>query len=161
MTFVFKSKGPKDLSALPQKLARIQANQLTHSLGLTALRLLTEGFENESDPYGRPWKKPIARQGQTLSDTGQLRNSWRATNTPQTVRLKNATVYAAIHQFGGSIVPKRVKALKFKLGNRWVTSRRVKMPRRPMLPIQSKGLGNTWKKAFRDECQAYLEDCLS
>ncbi len=161
MKLVFKSKGPKDLSALPRKLDRIKASELTHSLGLTALRLLTEGFENESDPYGRPWKKPIARQGQTLSDTGQLRNSWRVASTPTIVRLKNATVYAAIHQFGGAIIPKRAKALKFKLGNRWVTSRRVKMPRRPMLPLQSKGLGNTWKKAFRDECQAYLEDCFS
>lgn len=161
MSIDFKPKGSGDLRALVQKLQRVKAAELTRSLGQAALKLVVEGFENESDPYEKPWEKPKGREGQALSDTGRLRNSWRVASTPKVVRLKNATVYAAIHQFGGVIEPRRAKALRFKIGGRWITAKRVRIPSRKMVPVERQGLGRKWEKAFRDECAAFFKELLS
>ena len=42
-------------------------------------------------------------------------------------------VYAAIHEFGGTIVPKSAPALVFKIGDQWVRTQRVTIPPRPYL----------------------------
>ncbi len=42
-------------------------------------------------------------------------------------------VYAAIHQFGGTIVPKTAAALVFRLGSRVVRAKSVTIPQRPYL----------------------------
>jgi phage gpG-like protein len=48
--------------------------------------------------------------------------------------------YAAIHQFGGVIVPKNAKALRFKLpSGQWVTVKKVVIPPRPFFPVDSSG----------------------
>lgn len=39
-------------------------------------------------------------------------------------------VYARIHEFGGVIVPKKAKALRFKIGGSWITTNKVIMPAR-------------------------------
>lgn len=134
-------------------------DRATKPLGTAALQLVTAGFEGERDPYGRKWKRPIVRDGQTLSDTGVLKNAWRVSADKRTVTLRNATRYAAIHQFGGVIVPKRAKALRFQLGDRWVTVQRVRMPSRQMVPT-SDGLGKTWERAFAAEVRAVIEELL-
>lgn len=65
-------------------------------------------FESASAPDGRAWQPLKTRQGQTLVDTGVLRNSIKkqiyggvlleiGTNTP----------YAAFHQFGTRHIPAR------------------------------------------------------
>lgn len=41
--------------------------------------------------------------------------------------------YAAIHEFGGTIVPKQAKALVFKIKDQWVMTQKVVMPARPYL----------------------------
>lgn len=41
--------------------------------------------------------------------------------------------YARIHELGGIIRPKRAKALVFKIGNRWIRTQKVTMPKRPYL----------------------------
>lgn len=160
MSVIFQEKNPGEFRALLQKFQKLNPKGLTQSLGQVALKLVVEGFEQERDPYGRQWKKPIARDGQALSDTGRLRNAFRVTSTPTRVRISNATRYAAIHQFGGVIEPRRAKALRFKLSERWVTVKRVRIPPRPMLPVEERGLGPHWEKALRDEVEAFLREVL-
>lgn len=41
--------------------------------------------------------------------------------------------YAAIHEFGGTIVPREAKALVFKIKDVWVRTQKVVMPARPYL----------------------------
>lgn len=41
--------------------------------------------------------------------------------------------YAAIHEFGGVILPKEAKALVFKIKDVWITTQKVVMPARPYL----------------------------
>lgn len=39
--------------------------------------------------------------------------------------------YAAIHEFGGEIRPRRARVLRFKIDGEWVQARRVRIPARP------------------------------
>jgi phage virion morphogenesis protein len=94
-------------------------------------------FETQSGPDGRPWKpsrRVIEEGGETLTLSGDLRGSiaprWGkdfAEAGPE--RSGGAAVYAASHQFGGRITPKKGKALSF--GGRLFAA--VTMPARPYL----------------------------
>lgn len=96
-----------------------------------------QSFEDQRSPLGVPWKKSarVAKDGgQTLIDTGDLLASlssrWGkdfAEAGPEA--SGGAARYAAIHQFGGTIRPRRAKALK--VGKRFFGS--VKIPARPYL----------------------------
>lgn len=63
-------------------------------------------FETESGPGGQPWT-PSARareeNGQTLTDTGRLRASITREVSADALAIGTNVVYAAIHQFGGTI----------------------------------------------------------
>lgn len=96
-----------------------------------------KSFELERSPIGIPWKKSqraIEEGGRTLQDSGDLLGSlasnWGkdfAEAGPEA--SGGAARYAAIHQFGGTIRPRRAKALR--VGNRFFGA--VKIPARPYL----------------------------
>lgn len=96
-------------------------------------------FETGTSPLGIPWKKSaraIEEGGQTLVDTSDLRDSIKpnwgrdfAEAGPQA--NGGARRYAAIHQFGGTIRPRKARALRF--GGRLVSQ--VVIPARPYLGI--------------------------
>lgn len=69
--------------------------------------------------------------------TGRLRNSItsdvRIAGDKVIGRIGSNVVYARIHELGGEIVPRRAKALKFQIGDKWVTTQKVVMPARPYL----------------------------
>jgi phage gpG-like protein len=66
--------------------------------------------------------------------TGYLTNSMGVRVVGKTVMVGVwGVVYAKIHEFGGVITPIKAKALHFKVGGRWVTTKRVLMPARPYL----------------------------
>lgn len=73
--------------------------------------------------------------GQVLNiRTGHLRTKtlYKMRNT-YNVEVMNVAKYAAIHEFGGDIYPKKAKALRFKVGDQWVVTKHVKMPARPFV----------------------------
>jgi phage virion morphogenesis protein len=100
----------------------------------TATRLR---FEREQAPDGSPWKpsrRALEEGGQTLTMKGDLKGSiapdWGrdfAAAGPE--RSGGAAIYAAIHQFGGIIVPRVKRALSF--GGRIFA--KIIMPARPYL----------------------------
>lgn len=45
--------------------------------------------------------------------------------------------YAAIHQYGGTITPKKAKRLVFRAGNRTIFARKVTIPARPYLGLSA------------------------
>lgn len=99
-------------------------------------------FERGHGPDGRAWPPSIRVQmhqgGQTLVDTGRLRDSitWRATR--RAVTIGSNVVYAAIHQLGGRIRARSAKALKFHIpGVGWRTTAAVNIPARPFLGINA------------------------
>ena len=77
--------------------------------------------------------------GQVLKvRSGDLRKSLMSSSTGaikrgQSVLVGTNKVYGAIHEFGGTIVPKNAKSLRFQVGGRWVTTQKVKIPKRPWL----------------------------
>lgn len=99
-------------------------------------------FRNSKGPEGEDWAKlsdttiSMRRGGSSkpLVDRGTLRRSisGRATDT-QAIAGTNL-IYAAIHQFGGTIKPRNGKALKF--GKNIRTS--VTIPARPYLGVNQR-----------------------
>lgn len=88
-----------------------------------------------TDPYGAPWQ-PTIRGGQVLVDTGRLRRSIDFQASADGLAVGTNTLYARVHQFGATIVPKVAKFLRFKIGKKWVTTKKVTIPARPFLPLQ-------------------------
>ena len=106
-------------------------------IGRRWVDLTRERFETGTAPDGTTWK-PSARakrdSGQTLVDTRRLQDSITHEPDDRGVTIGTNTIYAAIHQFGGTIVPKAKKALRFFIpGAGWITTRKVTMPPRPFL----------------------------
>lgn len=98
----------------------------------------SDRFETETAPDGTPWQQSLRARdegGQTLTDTGILAGSITYNSNAQRLEVGTATQYAAIHQFGGDIVPKNAKALMFQIGGRFIQVQKVTMPARPFLGI--------------------------
>ena len=63
-----------------------------------------ERFRSERAPDGTPWQqslRALVQGGQTLQDTGRLRDSIQHVVRGDGVDIGSNVVYAAIHQFGG------------------------------------------------------------
>lgn len=95
-----------------------------------ALTLIGEGFDRETDPYGRRWepkKKPDGRK--TLhGETTRLRNGWHITRSSMGGWQVDPSVeYAVFHQE--------------PIGNA--------RPTRRMVPSTALGLPAEWKREFR------------
>ncbi|MBP2301306.1 phage virion morphogenesis protein [Azospirillum picis] len=63
-------------------------------------------FETQTDPDGNPWPpsaRALAENGETLTDTARLRQSITSRAGRTEFSVGTNVVYAAIHQFGGTI----------------------------------------------------------
>jgi phage virion morphogenesis protein len=138
------------------------------TVGQTLVTQADLGFRAEKDPWGTPWKKLKAatlraRRGRRkgakiLRDTGRLAGSINYRATADSVTVGTNVIYAAIHQFGGTIQrAARQHTLYFKtnkkqteVGNRFVRKSRsnfaqdvtigahaITIPARPFLPIRN------------------------
>lgn len=113
-----------------------------------AMGALHDRFRTATDPYGRRWEPSLRAQlegGQTLSDTGRLRRSFSVQNvSPRGFAIGTNVIYAATHQFGATIRPRRARFLRFRLagGRRrrkggqgpLVFAKEVRIPSRPFFP---------------------------
>ncbi len=97
-------------------------------------------LHDQVDIHGQPLE-PSRRAkdegGKTLIDHGHLRDSYthNVTNGGDSVEIGSNMVYAAIHHYGGKIVPKTAGALHFQIGDRHIIVKSVTMPARPVLGI--------------------------
>jgi phage virion morphogenesis protein len=96
-----------------------------------------ENFKDERGPDGQKWRpsrRALEDGGLTLTDRGDLRLSITAASDANTALAGTNLVYAAIHQFGGTIRPRGAanggrRALRTPFGPRGA----VQMPARPFL----------------------------
>jgi len=67
--------------------------------------------------------------------TGTLRKSitYKMRKNPVMASVGTNLVYAPIHEYGGTIRAKGSGYLRFKMGDKWVTTKSVKIPARPYL----------------------------
>lgn len=128
------------LAALQALLARgLDLSPLMDEIGSYLQTSTDARFENETGPDGERWlpsMRALAEGGQTLSDTGRLRQSLTHRAGRDSVEIGTNVIYAGPHQFGAEIVPVSAQALKFSLpGGGFVQTDRVEMPPRPFLGI--------------------------
>ncbi len=117
----------KNLGTFPAHVLQGIATALDVENGLTVGHIV-EARMTGTGPF------PV-EEGKLGVRTGRLRQSVR----PSPARIVGSAVlssigtnveYAAIHEFGGTIVPKNKQALKFSVGGRFVTVTKVVMPKR-------------------------------
>lgn len=147
-------------------------------LGEEGIRQIYDSFAKTRDPYDRTWK-PAFRGGQTLTDSGRLRASFSSQPTFIGFQIGTRVKYAAIHQYGGVIKPKKpggVLVFNLRTGSRIATKggRRLKspkavttkvfaksvtIPRRQIVPEGS--LGVNWTDGFIRESEAIMRERLA
>jgi phage gpG-like protein len=100
-------------------------------------------FTSARGPDGKAWT-PLNRvyaAGKRgpgiLRESGRLMGSIVYQVTANQLAWGSPLVYAAIHQKGGIIVPRTADALVFRLGNRVVFARRVRIPTRQFLGVST------------------------
>lgn len=128
------------LAAAAAKLSDL--TPLMDEIGRELVTSTRQRFEQEEGPDGSPWPKSaraLVQGGQTLRDTGMLYRSITHRAEPQTVRVGTNLIYAAIHQFGGTIRAKTAKGLRFRPagGNGFVSVKSVRIPARPYLGLSA------------------------
>ena len=153
-SFKFKTtEFKKILNNAIKNTARTQ--QLAEAIGEANVASTRQRFKDEHGPEGEKWEKSIrakATGGQTLTDNADLKNSvnYEATNTM--VAVGTNKIYAAIHQFGGKIKPKKKKSLAFKIGDKNVVVKEVTMPPRPFIGFSKDDISEA-KEIVKDYMQ--------
>lgn len=100
-------------------------------------------FISQTDPDGQAWQAldpeyaAGKRNSRILTESGRLRDSINSQAGADEVRVGTNVIYAAIHQFGGTIKPVSASHLVFRIGGRLVLADSVTLPSRPFLGISS------------------------
>ncbi|WP_419832134.1 phage virion morphogenesis protein [Endozoicomonas atrinae] len=108
-------------------------------LGRAVLTDARLNFRRQQAPDGTPWAPLKIRTGQILSDTGRLRNSLSYKTGNDEVEVGTNVKYAAVHNFGATIRPKKAKMLAFPGKNgKTIFAKKVVIPARPFLGIEQR-----------------------
>jgi hypothetical protein len=117
-------------------------------------RLARDSAEVSTNPYGQPW--PDRTDGGAATLRGVVA-TLVARAAPKAVRITAQHPGVRIHQYGGTIVPKRADRLRFTVAGTVVFARKVRMPRRQYMPEADRGLPASWAEAFARVSDAALE----
>lgn len=115
-------------------------------------------FDTETSPDGEKWQMSARARndgGKTLSNTRLFHDSMTHIVSPDQLEVGSHHVAAAIHQFGGEIVPKTAKALAFRVGGDFIQVKKVTMPARAYLGITSQDEGE-FQHIFEDHMMEAL-----
>ncbi|HEY1505749.1 MAG TPA: phage virion morphogenesis protein [Stellaceae bacterium] len=138
-----KDQGVSDAIARVTAVDRNLIPPLFKNWGEYQLKATRARFLAARGPDGKPWT-PLNRvyaAGKRgpgiLRESGQLMGSLVYQVTANQLAWGSPKVYAAIHQKGGTIVPRSADALVFRLGNETVFARKVTIPARPYLGVSA------------------------
>ncbi len=171
------------LSDLRSKLASIADGSfkrtLSVRLGAEAVKLVSDGFREQRNPYGKDWKpsgRALTESGQTLRDKGRLLTSLNAQPTTEGFEIGTDVKYAAIHQYGG-VIRRKSGLLAFNKKGRFISKRKaaslkrgaiairrhdayeIRIPQRQFIPMESTGgLGWRFDTAFKHETKIAILD---
>lgn len=149
------SRGGFD-KALGNAVKRIgNTRALMASIGEALVSGVKTRFKKEEDPEGKKWEpsaRALAEGGKTLTKDAHLRDSIDYAATPTRVMVGSNLPYARIHQYGGTIRPKKAKALRFRgPGGEMIMAKQVTIPARPYLGVS---------EADMEEVKGTMEDFL-
>lgn len=122
------------------RLVRIDFRKVHQEIGEYVLGTIHDRFKNGVGPDGHPWKKSVRAEvesGQTLVNTRHFEESFTYRVTVNRVDVGTNWPFAAVHQEGRIIRAKNAKALRFKIGGRWVIKKQVKIPARPVVGLNA------------------------
>jgi len=115
---------------------------MMRAIGVGLVETTHRRFESGRDPEGQPWKgwsrsySAVTESRSLLrgkSGNSGLMGSITFAADARSVMVGSNKIYAGVHQFGATIVPKSRKALVFHLGSRVVFAKKVTIPARPYL----------------------------
>jgi phage gpG-like protein len=86
-----------------------------------------------------PWAKRKGGTNPLMIKSGDLRQGIHMQVQGESVVVGSPAKYAAIHQLGGTITAKGGGLLRFKIGDRWISKKSVKIPARPFFPFDARG----------------------
>ncbi len=142
-----------------RRLSEFDKSAVMEALAQALRESTVERFRTQTGPDGRRW--PDSRRvreigGSTLTDTANLRNSIRSMAGSSSFAIGTNVKYARTHQFGdqGRVIrPKKRKCLRFRIGNQWITAKKVTVdiPARPFLGVSNEDM---------EEIRGTLEDTL-
>jgi phage virion morphogenesis protein len=114
---------------------------LLRQIGAGLVAAADARFSSQTDPWGRAWAPlspayaAMKRNTHILQESTALVRSLHFVVGDRQVAYGSNLIYAAIHQFGGTIKPKNARALVFRLGDRLVHAHSVFIPARAYLGI--------------------------
>jgi len=111
---------------------------ILEDIGSYAVSSTQNRFIEEQDPDGKDWNASYRSEnegGQILRDSNILFQSLTYDASSNHVSWGSNIIYAAIHQFGGDILPKNGGKLKFKIGGHFITANKVTIPARPYMGV--------------------------
>lgn len=130
-----------------------QPRKLYGVLGETLKKIHKARFETEVAPDGKKWQplSPITQQikgnDKILRQGGYLSDKTAYNYDDNRLEFGSDAKYARLHQFGGTITPKKAKRLKFGKGNNTVFAKQSKIPARPWLGVNTQDEQKLLKKA--------------
>lgn len=140
---------------------RTAAVEIGKPIGMALVEVVRERFQDARDPFGQPWAPlspayaAIKKGPGILRESQMLMRSITFEASADQVMVGSNRVYAAVHQFGATIVPKTAKALVFRLGDGVVRAKSVTIPQRPYL-----GFGPEDQKAVLEVVEIMVEQAL-
>lgn len=169
------------------KLSRTGRRDVVKVFSAAFMRRTDLCFQRSSTPYGEAWPPLKVRKGMPLLDTGRLRNSVVAGTRPRAdgVYVSSNVVYAAIHNYGGSVSHSARVQPRNARGNRFASRKEagktkashkrlgvaktrvsfigahdVGIPKRQFLPDPSRDLPWSYAKDLQDSAKAVIEATL-
>ena len=141
-----------------KNIAELDRAGLNEALGENVRTSTVERFKRSRGPDGKRWRTSVRAAttgGTTLVDTAQLRNSITSKSDATGFAVGTNVKHAATHQFGDTrtILPKKAKALRFRIGDRWVSKKKVTVtfPARPVL-----GLDDEDMEEIKDQVERFV-----
>ena len=117
-----KITGGRELIELAKKFSQTSKMMagFSRSMAAETVDLVKDGFDKESDPYGKKWLA-TARGGEILSDTGALKGSWKVKSaTRAKFKVDGSVDYASYHQGGTKYMPARMMVPDGKMPSGWM-----------------------------------------
>lgn len=156
----FDGRALRDLAArIGAAASRRRRRLLLEELAAAGESATRERFDAAGPgPDGVPWppRRDATNPKPLLSGLGTLADSISTSASARTARWGSNRIYARIHQLGGTIRPRRRRALRFRIGRRMVFARHVTIPARPFI-----GWGDAEERLADGIVRSWVERALA
>lgn len=116
-----------------EKEMKISTRPLMNSISKKMRKTVYDRFRNSTAPDGSQWAGITHRTGKPLWITGKLARSLKREYSKDRAIITTNDIRARLHNYGGIIKAKNKPYLHFKIGNKWIKVKQVKIKARPFI----------------------------